>query len=108
MFALMSLPESEHRRFLVLDEQDCWLKPEIVPRFIKIIHEASTALGFQVLMISHHNTSTFEKYADKIYQLIPAKENSVRIELVTTAPAEDDLIDVLSENLEFGSQSSGF
>ncbi len=72
LFSLVTLPEEEHRRFLVLDEQDCWLRPDLVPRLVKIIHEASRELGFQVLMISHHDTSAFDRYADKIYRLTPS------------------------------------
>ena len=59
LFALTQLPEDTHRRFLVLDEQDCWLQPELIPRFAKIIHEAAKALNFQILVISHHNSNIF-------------------------------------------------
>ena len=45
MFALATLDEDSHRRFLVLDEQDCWLRPDLVPRLVKIIHDAGRALG---------------------------------------------------------------
>ncbi|MBT7806665.1 DNA repair protein [Candidatus Poribacteria bacterium] len=65
MFALTTLDESDHRRFLVLDEQDCWLRPDLVPKLVKIVHDAGKALGFQVLMISHHDPDTFQQYADK-------------------------------------------
>lgn len=83
MFALMTLDESEHRRVLVLDEQDCWLRPDLVPRLVKIIHEAGEALGFQVIMISHHDPSMFERYADCIYQFTPSKEG-VKVQRVET------------------------
>jgi hypothetical protein len=71
MFALTTLDSAVHRRFLVLDEQDCWLRPDLVPRLVKIVHDAGRALGFQVLMISHHDVSAFEQYASKLYQFIP-------------------------------------
>lgn len=74
MFALMTLDESEHRRVLVLDEQDCWLRPDLVPRLVKIIHEAGQALGFQIIMVSHHDPAMFERYADCIYEFTPSKE----------------------------------
>ena len=83
MFALMTLDESEHRRVLVLDEQDCWLRPDLVPRLVKIIHEAGQALGFQIIMISHHDPSTFERYADCIYQFTPTKDG-VQVEHIET------------------------
>ena len=69
IFALTTLDEATHRRFLVLDEQDCWLRADLVPKLVKIIHDAGKALGFQVLMISHHEKHLFEHYADKIIEL---------------------------------------
>jgi hypothetical protein len=74
LLAITTLNESEHRRFLVLDEQDCWLQPELIPRLVHIVHAAGRALGFQVLMISHHDVSAFERYADKIYQCTPTAD----------------------------------
>lgn len=76
MFALSTLDPAVHRRFLVLDEQDCWLRPDLVPKLVKIVHDACSdrKLGFQVLMISHHDVSAFDQYADKIYQLTPSKD----------------------------------
>ncbi len=69
LFALTTLDEKQHRRFLVLDEQDCWLRSDLVPKLVKIIHDASRALGFQVLMISHHDRDLFEQYADNVIEL---------------------------------------
>lgn len=80
MFALATLDPARHRPFLVLDEQDCWLQPELVPALVKIVHEAGRALGFQVLMISHHDVSLFERYADRIYRFTPTADG-VRVEL---------------------------
>ena len=74
MFALATLDRTEHRRFLVLDEQDCWLRPELVPRLVKIIHRAARELGFQVILISHHDLDLFQEYADKIYRFSPTNE----------------------------------
>jgi ABC-type glutathione transport system ATPase component len=90
MFALATLDENQHRRFLVLDEQDCWLRPDLVPRLVKIVHEAGRALGFQVLMISHHDVALFERYADRIYQFIPEGEKGVAVRLVSDEPVVID------------------
>jgi ABC-type branched-subunit amino acid transport system ATPase component len=79
MFALATLDPTVHRPFLVLDEQDCWLQPELVPELVKIVHEAGRALGFQVLMISHHDVTLFERYADRIYRFTPTADG-VRVE----------------------------
>lgn len=77
LFALARLDEESHRRFLVLDEQDCWLRPELVPRLVNIIHKAAEELNFQVILISHHDVGLFEKFAEKIYQFLPQADHVV-------------------------------
>jgi DNA repair exonuclease SbcCD ATPase subunit len=71
LFALATLDPQQHRRFLVLDEQDCWLRPDLVPKLVKIVRDAGRTMGFQVLMISHHDCSVFQQYADRVYRLTP-------------------------------------
>lgn len=90
MFALTTLDPAQHRRFLVLDEQDCWLRPDLVPKLVKIVQEAGKALGFQVLMISHHDLATFERYADKIYQFVPLMGGVTEVREVARAAPEAD------------------
>jgi len=90
MFALATLDSREHRRFLVLDEQDCWIRPDLVPRLVKIIHEAAKALGFQTLMISHHDIGLFAEYADRIYQLEPTSDEGIRAEQWMSGPSQPD------------------
>lgn len=89
MFALTTLDDKTHRRFLLLDEQDCWLRADLVPRLVKIIHDASMALGFQVLMISHHERHLFEQYADKVIELQLRDGNVIAVDQ-TAAPTEVD------------------
>lgn len=78
LLALTTLAPDRHRRFLVLDEQDCWLRPDLVPRLVRIIALAGRELGFQVLLISHHEIEAFAQYADKIYKFTPGPD-SVRV-----------------------------
>jgi hypothetical protein len=84
LIALSQLPEQEHRRFLILDEQDCWLRPDLVPLLMRIIHTIAQRLQFQILVISHHDVNLFREYADRIYRLLPpAKEgDGVRADLI--------------------------
>ena len=88
MFALSQLVggnNSEHRRFLVLDEQDCWLRPELVPKLVQIVHQAAKEMEFQVIMISHHDLGLFRDYADKVYRIAPGNDG-VKIEEANPAP----------------------
>ena len=91
--ALSQLDEQAHRRFLVLDELDCWLRPDLVPRLMGIIHTIAHRLGFQVLVISHHNLDLFREHADRIFPLrpLPGSIFSVTVERFDPAPhAKDD------------------
>jgi ABC-type glutathione transport system ATPase component len=81
IFALTTLDPKVHRRFLLLDEQDCWLRPDLVPRLVKIIHDAGEALGFQVILISHHDVGPLREYADKVYSLRPDVGQGVVVEV---------------------------
>ena len=74
IFALSQLDGARHRRFLVLDEQDCWLAPDRVPHLVKVVASAGRSLGFQVIMISHHDAAAFERYADRIYRFVPSAD----------------------------------
>jgi predicted ATPase len=89
LFALTTLDKNKHRRFLVLDEQDCWLRPDLVPALAKIVRDAGRALGLQTIMISHHDAAVFERYADRIYRFIPCAEG-VRVELCAADPTTPD------------------
>jgi DNA repair exonuclease SbcCD ATPase subunit len=89
MFALTTLDPARHRRFLVLDEQDCWLRPDLVPRLVKIIRDAGKALGFQVIVISHHDIAAFERFADRIYRFAP-KDGGVEVSRWDPGPAAPD------------------
>lgn len=93
MFALTTLDPADHRRFLVLDEQDCWLRPDLVPKLVKIVQEAGQALGFQVIMISHHDLSVFEQYADKVYRFVPLMGGVVEVVEVLKPVADGDSIE---------------
>jgi len=86
LLALHGEDEKRHRRFLVLDEQDCWLRPDLVPKLVEIISEAGRKMGFQVLMISHHDSAMFEKYADRIYRCRPENNGMESYVLVEEVP----------------------
>ena len=89
LIALSRLDPALHRPFLVLDEQDCWLKPELVPTFMKLIRKISEKLGIQVLVISHHPLDTFAGQAARVYRLRPGGEHGVAVELDKGDPVDD-------------------
>ncbi len=85
LIALSQLDAERHRPFLVLDEQDCWLKPELVPVFMGLVRKIADRLHLQVLVISHHPLDLFSNAADTIYALAPDRESGVRIEALKNA-----------------------
>jgi ABC-type glutathione transport system ATPase component len=87
MLALTTL--EGHRRVLILDEQDCWLRPDLVPRLVKIVHDAGKALGFQIIMISHHDIAAFESHADKIYRFTPLAGGAVQVSPISESIEAD-------------------
>ena len=74
LIALSRLEQERHRPFLVLDEQDCWLRPALIPRFMQLINEIAARLGLQLLVISHHPIDLFAGAADRIFELRPDRE----------------------------------
>lgn len=82
LIALSRLNPEAHRPFLVLDEQDCWLRPDLVPRFMELISIISHRLGFQALVISHHPLELFAESADSVLALEPDREKGVSIKPV--------------------------
>ena len=92
LFALTTLDADQHRRFLVLDEQDCWLRPDYVPRFARIVYDAGRALGFQILMISHHGSETFEGLADRILRFTPSPDGVKVTEVQEGARVRDNAL----------------
>jgi ABC-type glutathione transport system ATPase component len=89
LIALSQLDPARHRPFLVLDEQDCWLKPELVPKFMHLISKIARKLGLQVLVISHHPVDLFATHAQRIYGLKPSREHGVVLELLRDAAADE-------------------
>jgi len=59
---LVALMRSGRRRFLVLDESDCWIKPALVERYASVVAQMAQELGVQILMVSHHDESLFAQY----------------------------------------------
>lgn len=79
LIALSQLPEERHRPFLVLDEQDCWLKPALIPQFMKLINQIAVRLGLQLLVISHHPLDLFAEAADRVFELRPDREHGATV-----------------------------
>lgn len=90
---LIALSRLSHRKFIVLDEPDCWLEVDNIPLFAKTIGEIAHKLKIQTLMISHHHWSYFKQYA----RVIELKEEGT---FLTTEIIHDLTWDI-PENLNY-------
>ena len=82
LIALSQLPEQAHRPFLVLDEQDCWLRPALIPAFMRLINAIAHKLSLQLLVISHHPLDLFAEAADRVLELGPSREGGAVVRRV--------------------------
>lgn len=82
LIGLAQLNAEEHRPFLVLDEQDCWLRPELVPTFTMLIAAICEKLSLQVLYISHHAVDAFHTHASRVFLLAPSREKGVTVSIL--------------------------
>jgi hypothetical protein len=57
---LIAVVKAGAGRFLALDEADCWIAPERVPAFYRVLEDSAARLGVQCLAISHHDLSGFD------------------------------------------------
>lgn len=62
----IALVRSGKRRFMVMDEADCWIKPAWAPRFAEVIQQLAEELNVQILMISHHPETLFPMIRHKL------------------------------------------
>jgi len=76
---LIAAVRSKTRRFLILDESDCWIATNRVPAFYKVLKDAARQVDVQCLAISHHDVTTFEE-GITVARLIGDKETGVMIE----------------------------
>ena len=57
---LIAVVKSGAGRFLALDEADCWIAPDRVAAFYRVLADGARRLGVQCLAISHHDLSAVE------------------------------------------------
>lgn len=57
-----------HRKFLFLDEPDCWIAEAAMPQYAKLLSQLSMNFGIQILTVTHKNPNYFKHYA-KLYHI---------------------------------------
>lgn len=62
-----ALMRTQNRRLMVMDEPDCWMRPDKVPPFVSVLRQVSEEVGIQTLLVSHHDESFFSGSASMVY-----------------------------------------
>lgn len=67
---IIALALSGNRRFVMLDEADCWLRGDLIPKFAQVLGRLSAEMGIQCVYISHHDPDIFRAHGDvvELYQ----------------------------------------
>ncbi|WP_445501286.1 AAA family ATPase [Microvirga sp. G4-2] len=56
---LIAVVKADVARFLALDEADCWIAPDRVSSFYKVLEDGAARLGVQCFAVSHHDLAQF-------------------------------------------------
>lgn len=81
----IAMARSGTRRFMALDEADCWLKPTRIPAFANVLRQIAEELGVQALMISHHDMALFGE-GISVVRFARGAEGGVEVEPDPRAP----------------------
>jgi hypothetical protein len=86
---LIAVVKADVARFLALDEADCWIAPDRVSSFYKVLEDGAARLGVQCLAVSHHDLSQFSgKF--HIARIVGEPVSGVDVQSADTSPAWDD------------------
>ena len=107
----IAIARSGQRKFLLLDEPDCWVSNERVKAFISVIVKTAKELGFQILLITHHN-SNMGYFADDVmtnYMYLENPKDKIYNTLVEEDPRiKDEHLNNKDENYIKGIKLNNF
>ncbi len=90
----ISLVRSGQRRFIVLDESNCYLNPSQIPPYMAVIRDLAYRAGFQIIMLTHHGIDQFADDRDvNIITLRPTDDGAT---LTSTHPADTTTPGIIS------------
>jgi AAA domain len=87
---LIAVVKADVARFLALDEADCWIAPDRVSSFYRVLEDGAARLGVQCLAVSHHDLSQFSgKF--HIARIVGEPVSGVDVQSSDTSAAWDDV-----------------
>lgn len=87
---LIAVVKADVARFLALDEADCWIAPDRVSSFYKVLEDGAARLGVQCFAVSHHDLSQF---SDKFHiaRIVGEPISGVIVQSADISAAWDDV-----------------
>ena len=79
-----ALSRTGARRLIVLDEPDCWIKPERVAGFVRVLSDVARRAGTQTILISHHEPELFEDLVSLV-KLTRGADGAAQVEVLRRA-----------------------
>ena len=79
-----ALSRTGARRLVVLDEPDCWIKPERVAGFVRVLSDVARRAGTQTVLISHHEPELFEDLVSLV-KLTRGADGSAEVQVMRRA-----------------------
>lgn len=76
-----------YRKFLILDEPDCWIAEESMPNYAKLLHQLTKYFKLQVVMVTHKNPEYFKPYA-RLYEI--QKDDFVTLNLISDIKNDEE------------------
>ncbi|WP_262031520.1 AAA family ATPase [Microvirga sp. Mcv34] len=86
---LIAVVKADVARFLALDEADCWIAPDRVSSFYKVLEDGAARLGVQCLAVSHHDLSQFSG-SFHIARIVGEPVSGVAVQSADTRAAWDE------------------
>ena len=77
---LIAVVKAGGKRFLALDEPECWVKPDRIPAFFNVLADSARRLGVQTIAITHHDDAANFGPEVRISTLRGSPELGARIE----------------------------
>ncbi|WP_134499852.1 AAA family ATPase [Microvirga pakistanensis] len=86
---LIAVVKADVARFLALDEADCWIAPDRVSSFYRVLEDGAARLGVQCFAVSHHDLSQF---SDKFHiaRIVGEPVGGVDVQSADCSGAWDD------------------
>tara|TARA_Y100001936_G_scaffold253731_1_gene320467 strand:+ start:2253 stop:4004 length:1752 start_codon:yes stop_codon:yes gene_type:complete len=82
---IVSIIQNPYRRFIFLDEPDCWLAPHLIGPFVNVLKNLCSEVGLQAIYISHHSKDVI---GEGVHQIHLSKHNGINAEVLEGRNAE--------------------